>query len=86
MPLMPTGPQDAADPQAAIEHLKEAIKQAQAALVSEPNDADSQALADIVKQLYAIIAKRQKETQAAMGGPAMPALQRALMSQGPGGQ
>ena len=81
MPLIPTGPQETADPQAAIEHLKQAIQHAQAALVSEPNDADSQSLADIVKQLYAIIAGRQKEDEKALGG-AMPALRRAMMSQG----
>ena len=84
MPLIPTGPQGATDPRAAIEHLKQAIEHAQAALVSEPNDQDSQALAQIVKELYAIIAGRQKEDQKAMGG-AMPALQRAMMAQGAGG-
>lgn len=63
---------DGVDP---VEHLRAAIEHAQAALVSEPDDADSQALAAVVKGLYQILANRQKDQQQVLGNPT---LQRVL--------
>lgn len=69
----PPEPEPEADP---IEHLRQAIKHAEAALVAEPDDADSQALAKVVQGLYAILAQRQKEHDALMGGGNLRALRR----------
>lgn len=60
-----------------IDHLRQAIEHAQAALVAEPDDVDSQNLAAAVKQLYAILASRQKEHESLMGGGNLKALSRA---------
>ena len=53
-----------------VDHLRQAIEHAQAALTAEPDDADSQALAKVVQGLYAILAQRQKEEMQVMGNPA----------------
>lgn len=53
-----------------IDHLRQAIEHAQAALVGEKDDADSQQLAKIVQGLYQIFAQRQKEEQSVLGNPA----------------
>ena len=68
----PQGPSE--DP---LEHLRQAIEHAQAALQAEPDDADSQALAKVIQGLYAILANRQKEQQQLMGGGNLKALSRA---------
>ena len=60
-----------------LEHLRMALTHAQAALVAEPDDVDSQALAKVVQGLYAILASRQKEQEGLMGGGNMRALSRA---------
>jgi hypothetical protein len=57
-------------PASPVEHLRQAIEHAQAALTMEPDDADSQALAKVVQGLYAILAQRQKEEQQVLGNPA----------------
>jgi hypothetical protein len=54
-----------------LDHLRQAIEHAQAALTMEPDDADSQSLAKVVQGLYGILAQRQKEEQKMMGDPAM---------------
>lgn len=60
-----------------LEHLRASIEHAQAALVSEPDDQDSQLLSKLISGLYQILANRQKEQQAAMGTtPAMKAMSR----------
>ena len=59
-----------------VEHLRIAIEHAQAALVAEPDDADSQALAKVVQGLYAIFAQRQKEQEQLLGGGNIRALSR----------
>jgi len=64
---------DGVDP---LEHLRAAIEHAQAALVSEPDDQDSQALAKLVSGLYQILANRQKEQDQALGNPATAKLLR----------
>ena len=69
-PMMP--PEDAAPQElSAVDHLRTAIEHAQAALVSEPDDGDSQALAKVVQGLYAILATRQKESDQTMGNPTL---------------
>lgn len=50
------------------DHLRAAIEHAQAALVDEPDDADSQALAKVVQALYQILSSRQDAEAQAMGG------------------
>ena len=72
-PQGPQGPPEE-DP---LEHLRQAIEHAQAALQSEPDDADSQALAKVIQGLYAILANRQKEQEQLMGGGNLKALSRA---------
>ncbi len=69
-----------------MEHLRAAIEHAQAALVAEPDDVDSQQLAAVVKGLYQILANRQKQTDQAMGGnpQMMQALRRAIGGQAGG--
>jgi hypothetical protein len=52
------------------EHLRAAIAHAQAALVGEQSDPDSQKLADVVKGLYSILADRQKQQQKMLAGTA----------------
>ncbi len=75
-PEQDLGPEPA--PQAsAVDHLRQAIEHAQAALQLEPDDADSQNLAKVVQGLYAILAGRQKEHESLMGGGNMRALSRA---------
>lgn len=72
MQMMPQAnmqpPQD--QEMSAADHLRLAIEHAQAALVGEPDDVDSQSLAKVVQGLYAILAARQKETQQTLGNPA----------------
>ncbi|MBI3936398.1 MAG: hypothetical protein HY323_05430 [Betaproteobacteria bacterium] len=51
-----------------VEHLRAAIEHAQAALISEPDDQDSQMLAKIVQGLYQILAGRQAADDRAGGG------------------
>lgn len=65
-PMIPQG--GGSDGASALEHLRIALEHSQAALVNEPDDADSQELADIVRKLYAILANRQKEADTSMGG------------------
>lgn len=52
------------------EHLRLAIEHAQAALVGEPDDTDSQTLSRVIQGLYSILASRQKETQQVLGNAA----------------
>ena len=60
-----------------VEHLRMAIEHAQAALVSEPDDQDSQLLSKLIAGLYQILAARQKEQETALGmTPAMKLLTR----------
>lgn len=62
---------------AVLDHLRQAIEHAQAALQAEPDDVDSQQLAKIVQGLYAVLAGRQKEQESAMGmTPALKLLSR----------
>ena len=62
--------------ESAVDHLRQAIEHAQAALTSEPDDADSQALAKVIQGLYAILAQRQKEQEGLLGGGNVRALSR----------
>jgi hypothetical protein len=68
--LPPSSPAqgDGTDP---LEHLRMAIEHAQAAQVSEPDDADSAKLSKLVAGLYQILADRQKMHDQAMGNPAV---------------
>lgn len=59
-----------------LDHLRQAIEHAQAALVGEPDDADSQALSKVLTGLYAIFANRQKEQESLLGGGNLRALSR----------
>jgi hypothetical protein len=52
--------------------LRHAIEFCQAAIQAEPDDQDSQELAQIIKQLYAIFSTRAKEGDQAMGGKVVP--------------
>lgn len=61
-----------------LDHLRQAIEHAQAALVDEPDDADSQALSKVIAGLYQILAQRQKEQDSLMGGNNMRALRRTV--------
>ena len=54
-----------------LEHLRAAIEHAQAALVMEPDDIDSQLLSKVVSGLYQILANRQKEQDQALGNPGL---------------
>lgn len=67
-PPSPVEEEEELDP---IEHLRSAIEHAQAALVAEPDDADSQALSKVVAGLYQILAARQKDSDATMGNPTL---------------
>jgi hypothetical protein len=51
-----------------VDHLRQAIEHAQAALTSEPDDADSAQLAKIVQGLYGILSQRQDMEDRAAGG------------------
>ena len=53
-----------------VEHLRLAIEHAQASMVGEPSDGDSQTIAKVIQALYSILATRQKQTQQVMGNPA----------------
>ena len=64
-----------------IEHLRQAIQHAQAALVAEPDDMDSQSLAKVVQGLYAILANRQKEQEQLLGGGNLRGLARSYGNQ-----
>ena len=59
-----------------LEHLRLAIEHAQAALVAEPDDADSQQLSKVISGLYQILAQRQKEQDQLMGVGNLRALRR----------
>lgn len=61
-------PPDQEQQMSSVDHLRAAIEHAQAALVGEPDDADSQALAKAVQGLYQILASRQKEQDSLVGG------------------
>jgi hypothetical protein len=62
-------PEEEAAPELSpADHLRAAIEHAQAALVDEPDDADSQQLAAVVKSLYAILSGRQDAEDRASGG------------------
>ena len=67
-PVVPVDEEPELDP---VEHLRLAIEHAQAALVAEPDDADSQALSKVVSGLYQILASRQKESDQMMGNPTL---------------
>jgi hypothetical protein len=69
-------PQDAPDPAAAEDNLRQAIDLLQKALQAEPDDQDSAALAAIVKQLYSIAVGRQKEQDQALAGKFSPRMMR----------
>jgi hypothetical protein len=56
--------------------LRMAIEYAQAALVGEPSDADSQKLADAIKVMYRVLSDRQKNQDQLLGGN--PALAQTL--------
>ena len=64
-----------------IEHLRQAIQHAQAALVAEPDDMDSQSLAKVVQGLYSILANRQKEQEQLLGGGNLRGLARSYGNQ-----
>lgn len=68
MPSEPPADEPDLDP---VEHLRSAIEHAQAALVGEPDDADSQALSKAIAGLYAILARRQKQSDQTMGNPSL---------------
>lgn len=63
--------QGAGSGMSAADHLRVAIEHLQAAQVSEPDDADSQALAACAAKLYQILAARQKERDGMLGNPGM---------------
>ena len=56
--------------------LRKGIEYIQAALQAEPDDQDSQALAAIVKELYAIFSDRNKEQDGALAGKFSPRMMR----------
>lgn len=60
--------EEAAPDLSPADHLRAAIEHAQAALVDEPDDADSQQLAAVVKSLYSILSGRQDAEDRAAGG------------------
>jgi hypothetical protein len=60
----------------AEELLSQGIEILQAALQAEPDPQDSQAIAEIVKQLYAILGTRQKESDEALQGKMNPRMLR----------
>ncbi len=65
-----------------VEHLRASIEHAQAALVAEPDDKDSQKLAQVIQGLYSILADRQKNSDQALGGN--PAVMSMLRQAGQG--
>lgn len=70
-PFAGGAPQEAPAPEmSVIEHLRQAIEHAQAALVAEPDDIDSQKLTRAVGLLYDFLAGRQKEEESVMGNAA----------------
>jgi hypothetical protein len=56
--------------------LRKGIEYIQAALQAEPDDQDSAALAQIVKELYAIFSDRNKEQDGALAGKFSPRILR----------
>lgn len=60
-----------------VDHLRQSIEHAQAALQMEPDDTDSQSLTMVLKGLYQILANRQKEQEQLLGGGNIRALSRA---------
>ena len=76
MPMGEGPPPPPPQQESAVDHLRQAIEHAQAALTSEPDDADSQALAKVIQGLYAILAQRQKEQEGLLGGGNVRALSR----------
>lgn len=74
----PSGPPGGGGPPIdPVEHIRTAIEHVQAAVIGEPDDPDSQALARVLAALYQILAGRQKEQEAAMGtSPAIKAMSR----------
>ena len=75
-------PQEGMEPQgqeaeSVVDHLRQSIEHAQAALQMEPDDADSQSLTMVLKGLYQILANRQKEQEQLLGGGNLRALSRA---------
>jgi hypothetical protein len=73
-PMMTETPPSAEEPSelsSPVEHLRMAIQHAQAALVGEEDDADSQALSKLVSGLYQILAARQKDSDQTMGNPSL---------------
>ena len=76
MPMGEGPPPPPSQQESAVDHLRQAIEHAQAALTSEPDDADSQALAKVIQGLYAILAQRQKEQEGLLGGGNVRALSR----------
>ena len=80
--MPPGGMESQGDPgqgqgSAAVEHLRQAIEHAQAALQAEPDDADSQMLAKVIQGLYGILSNRQKEQEQLLGGGNLRALSRS---------
>lgn len=69
-----------------LDHLRSAIEHSQAALLAEPDDADSRELAKLVQGLYAIVAARQEDSDRAQGGDPkqMRLLRRASAGRGAG--
>lgn len=55
----------------AVGHLRAAIEHAQAALVSEQDDEDSQVLSKLISGLYQIEARRKKESRQTLGNPTL---------------
>ena len=76
MPMGEGPPPPPPQQESAVDHLRQAIEHAQAALTSEPDDADSQALAKVIQGLYAILAQRKKEQEGLLGGGNVRALSR----------
>jgi len=77
--VVPPGEHPEAGEMSPLEHLREALKHTQAALVLERDDADSAKLAQVVRDLYELIARRQDADDAASG--ANPKTMRALRRQ-----
>jgi hypothetical protein len=61
-------PQDAGTPGITDPRYKEALAILEEVMRSEPDDQDSSALAGLLKDLYKLIADRQKETDDMMQG------------------
>lgn len=73
----PPPPPPSQGAESVVDHLRQSIEHAQAALQMEPDDTDSQSLTMVLKGLYQILANRQKEQEQLLGGGNIRALSRA---------